>query len=108
MKSIAKMITASAAALSAFALVAMAAPAAQAGEYCMTNTSGMRGCGYATLEQLSDLSLRQRRHLRARAFFTNPCNALANDALSHNALAYQRKPAHSRSELGPAKQSVEH
>jgi hypothetical protein len=50
-KSIAKMITASAAALSAFALVAMAAPVAQAGEYCMTNTSGMRGCGYATLEQ---------------------------------------------------------
>jgi hypothetical protein len=45
MKSIAKMITASAAALSAFALVAMAAPVAQAGEYSVTNTSGMLGCG---------------------------------------------------------------
>jgi hypothetical protein len=53
------------------------------------------------------------RGLRARPFFTNPYNglsnnALANNALANNALAYQQKPAHSRSELGSAKQSVEH
>jgi uncharacterized membrane protein len=50
MKSIQKIMTASAA-LSALAFVAFASPAAQAGEDCSTNTSGMRGCGFATLEQ---------------------------------------------------------
>ncbi|WP_407181239.1 DUF3551 domain-containing protein [Bradyrhizobium sp. STM 3562] len=50
MKSIHKMLTATAA-LSTLALLAFAAPAAQAGEYCSVNTSGMRGCGYDTLEQ---------------------------------------------------------
>lgn len=103
MKSIAKMITASAAALSAFALVAMAAPAAQAGEYCMTNTSGMRGCGYATIKQCQASAAGGLGTCGRDPFFSNP-----SDALSNNALAYQPKPAHSRSELRPAKQSVEH
>ena len=51
MKPISKMITASAAALSTLALIAIATPAAYAGEFCVTNTSGMRGCGFATMEQ---------------------------------------------------------
>jgi hypothetical protein len=28
--------------------------AALAGEYCLTNTSGMRGCGFATVQQCLD------------------------------------------------------
>jgi Protein of unknown function (DUF3551) len=50
MKSIHKMMTA-AAAFSALAVVALAAPAAQAGEYCSVNSSGMRGCGFESLAQ---------------------------------------------------------
>ena len=51
MKSISKTIIASAAALCTFAVVGAATPAAYAGEFCSTNTSGMRGCGYTTMEQ---------------------------------------------------------
>ena len=50
MKSIHQLMTA-AAALSALAMAAFAAPAAQAGEYCSVNSSGMRGCGFETLAQ---------------------------------------------------------
>ena len=50
MKSIQKLMTA-AAAFSALAVVAFAAPAAQAGEYCNINSSGMRGCGFETMAQ---------------------------------------------------------
>jgi hypothetical protein len=50
MKSIHKMMTA-AAAFSALAVVALAAPGAQAGEYCSVNSSGMRGCGFESLAQ---------------------------------------------------------
>ena len=46
-----KMISASAAALCTLAFVAIAAPAAHADEYCRTDTSGMRGCGFSSLEQ---------------------------------------------------------
>jgi len=40
-----------AAAFSALAVVAFAPPAAQAGEFCNVNSSGMRGCGFQTLAQ---------------------------------------------------------
>ncbi len=50
MKSIHKLMTA-AAAFSALAAVTLAAPAAQAGEYCSVDSSNMRGCGYETLAQ---------------------------------------------------------
>ena len=37
------------------ALALLATPtAAVAGEYCLTNTSGMRGCGFATIQQCLD------------------------------------------------------
>lgn len=85
MKSIAKMITASAAALSTFALVAMAAPAAQAGEYCVTSTSGTRGCGHATIEQCQASAAGGLRTCGRDPYFTNP-----SDALPSNALPYQR------------------
>lgn len=50
MTPISKLMTASAAALCT-AVFVFAAPAAQAGEYCSTNSSGMRGCGFVSLEQ---------------------------------------------------------
>jgi Protein of unknown function (DUF3551) len=37
--------------LMALAFLAMANFSAQAGEFCVTNSSGMRGCGFATMEQ---------------------------------------------------------
>ena len=51
MRPVTKMISASAAALCTLAFVAIAAPAAHAGEYCSTDTSGMRGCSFSSLEQ---------------------------------------------------------
>ena len=51
MTPISKLMTASAAALCTAVFVGFAAPAAQAGEYCSVNSSGMRGCGYVSLEQ---------------------------------------------------------
>jgi hypothetical protein len=50
MKSIHTMMSA-AAAVCTLAFVGFAASAAQASEYCGVDDSGMRGCGYATVEQ---------------------------------------------------------
>jgi Protein of unknown function (DUF3551) len=93
MKSISKMITASAAALSTLVLVAIAAPAAHAGEFCNTNTSGMRGCGYSNLEQ-------------CQATISSTGGNCARDPFysdTKNALAYQPKHLRARSELRTAK-----
>jgi hypothetical protein len=96
MKPISKTMTASAAALSTFVIVAVAAPAAHAGEYCSTNTSGMRGCGYSSLEQ-------------CQASTAGTSATCARDPYySNTALAYQPKQTRSRSPLRPAKRSVEH
>ena len=93
MKTIAKMIAASAAALTTLAFVTIAAPAAQAGEYCSTNTSGMRGCGFSTLEQCQ---------ASVSGIGSGPC---MRDPFygNTNALAYQPKHAGARSELRPTK-----
>jgi len=48
---ISKVMTASAAALCTLAFVSFTAPTARAGEYCSTDSSGMRGCGYESLAQ---------------------------------------------------------
>jgi len=98
MQSISKMMTASAAALSTLAFVAMATPPAQAGEFCATNTSGMRGCGYSSLEQCQ----------ASMSGIGASCgrDPYYNDAST--ALAYHPKQTRSRSALRPAKQSVEH
>lgn len=85
MKSFLKFI-AVAAALRALALVAMPT-AALAGEYCLTNTSGMRGCGFATVQQCLD-SLSGTSGTCARdPFYRDP----------NSALAYQLKRGHSHS-----------
>ena len=50
MQQLLKIAAAPATALVAMAFVAMATPAS-AGDYCATNSSGMRGCGYSSMEQ---------------------------------------------------------
>ncbi|HEX9468216.1 MAG TPA: DUF3551 domain-containing protein [Bradyrhizobium sp.] len=101
MKSISKVLTASAA-LSTLAFVAMATPAAQAGEYCSTNSSGMRGCGYTSLEQCKASMAGINGTCDRDPYYTN-----ANSGNASAAMAYQPKQTHSRSALRPAKQSVE-
>ena len=97
MKPISKMMTASAAGLSTLVLVTMAAPAAHAGEYCSTNTSGMRGCGFASLEQCQ-ASISGISATCARDPFYKP---------ESNAMAYHPKQAHPRSTRHAAKQPVD-
>lgn len=83
MKTLSKMMTASAAMFGTLAFMAMAAPSAKAGEFCMTDSSGMRGCGYTTMEQC-----------RASASGKNgSCDRdpYINNASTSNALAYQPK-----------------
>jgi Protein of unknown function (DUF3551) len=68
------------------ALTFVALPtAAMAGEYCLTNTSGMRGCGFESIQQCLN-SLSGTAGTCARdPFYQDP----------HSALAY--KPMHSHS-----------
>jgi hypothetical protein len=81
----------------ALAFIALATPAAQAGEYCSTNSSGMRGCGCSRLEQCK----------ASMAGINGTCDRdpLYKDIKS--ALAYQPKQTRSRTALHPAKQTVQ-
>jgi hypothetical protein len=92
MKSILGMITAPAAALTVMAFVGMAAPAAQAGEFCMTDSSGMRGCGYATMEQCQATASGKNGSCNRDPYF-DTASAVTKTS-SRNALAYSPKPAH--------------
>ena len=87
MKSIHKMMSA-AAALSTLAFVGFAAPPALAGEYCSVNTSGMRGCGYATLEQCK-ATMSGGLGSCMRDPFYNDASAKLKSASASTALAYQ-------------------
>ena len=91
MTPISKLMTASALALCTAAFV-FAAPAAQAGEYCSTNTSGMRGCGFSSLEQCQ----------AAMSGQTGTCSRDPYLQDSKQALAYQPKQTRAR------KHAVEH
>jgi hypothetical protein len=97
MKTLSKMMTGSAAVFGTLAFMAMAAPAAQAGEFCMTDSSGMRNCGYASLDQCHASASGKNGSCGRDPFFKNPADALA-----------QAKPGHTRSLLHPVKQSVAH
>jgi len=83
MKTLSKMMTASAAVFGTLAVMAMAAPAAQAGEFCVTDSSGMRGCGFASLQQCKDSASGKNGTCDRDPFF--------NNAGTSNALAYQPK-----------------
>jgi hypothetical protein len=82
MRSLLKLIAATAA-VRALTLVAIPT-AALASEYCLTNTSGMGGCGFTTLQQCLD-SLSGSAGTCARdSFYQDP----------KSALAYQPKRSH--------------
>jgi hypothetical protein len=87
MKTIFGLASASAAALSLFALVGATTPGARAGEFCSTDSSGMRGCGYTTLEQCQVTQSGKNGTCARDPFYE------VNNANPRNALAYQ--PAHS-------------
>ena len=93
MKPISKKIAVSAAALSALALVAIAVPAARADEYCLTGPEAAHGCGFPSMDE-------------CRAASSGIGGTCSRDSLYKaptNALAYQPKRPHSRSEPHPAK-----
>jgi Protein of unknown function (DUF3551) len=78
MKQFFKLTAAPAAAMFALALMAMATPASAApGEFCRTDTSGMRGCGYSTLEQCQASSSGRGGSCDRDPFYAQPTNALA-------------------------------
>jgi hypothetical protein len=92
MKPISKMIAASAAALSTFALVVIAAPAVHADEYCITNgAQAAHGCGYPSMEVCR----------AASSGIGGMCSSLYK--APSDALAYHPKQPHLRSERHPAK-----
>jgi hypothetical protein len=82
MKSFTKLI-AVAAALRALTLVAMPT-AALASEYCLTSASGMRGCGFATVQQCLDSLSGTSGTCAREPFYQDP----------NSALAYQPKRSH--------------
>ena len=52
-------------------------PAAQASEYCNTNSSGMRGCGYSSLEQCQAAMSGQMGTCSRDPYYKDPKQALA-------------------------------
>jgi len=89
MKPISKMIVVSAAALSTFALFVIAEPAAYADDYCITNgAQAAHGCGYPNMEACQ----------AASSGIGGICMAKPSSGTSSNALAYQPKQPHLRSE----------
>jgi hypothetical protein len=80
-----------AAALSTLAFVACAAPAAQAGGFCSVDSSYMRSCGFATLEECQATESG-----KFGTCMRDPYSDDANAKLkaASNALAYQ--PKHGR------------
>ncbi|HEV7634759.1 MAG TPA: DUF3551 domain-containing protein [Bradyrhizobium sp.] len=98
MKPTSKTLTASAVVLSTLVFGMMATPAANAGEYCSTNTSGMRGCGYSTLEQCQASISGTTATCARDPFINNESNASADRPMQ----------TRSRNERHASKQSVEH
>jgi Protein of unknown function (DUF3551) len=92
MKTILGMMTAPAAALTVMAFVGLAAPAAQAGEFCMTDSSGMRGCGYASMEQCQASASGKNGSCNRDPYFETASTAAKTSP--RNALAYSPRPAH--------------
>jgi hypothetical protein len=86
MEMISKVMTASAAALCTLAFVSFAAPAAQAGEFCVTDSSGMRGCGFATLAQCQTSMSGKNGTCDRDPFYKNPKDALAQAPKHSNAV----------------------
>jgi Protein of unknown function (DUF3551) len=96
MKKFLTLAAAPATALCAIAFMTMATPAAQAGEYCGTNSSGMRGCGFSTMEQCKASMSGQNGTCDRDPFLPAASNSASNGTSSNNALAYQPKHAGSK------------
>src|SRR5258708_34651094 len=103
MKQFWKVPVAPATAVFAMAFVGMATRAS-AGDYCMTNTSGMRSCGYSTMEQCQAGVAGVFGNCYRDPFLPgeNAAKNAASNGTPSNALAYQ--PRHARSH--PAKTPV--
>jgi hypothetical protein len=98
MKNVLRIAAGPASALLAVAFLSMSTPAS-AGEYCHTDTSGMRGCGYATMEQCEAAASGKggagcyRDPFLAEA--SNPKNALAYQPTSKRAV-HHAKPVNAQ------------
>jgi hypothetical protein len=97
MKQLLKLTIAPASALFALALVAMATPAsAGPNEYCRQDiTSGMRSCGFSSLEQCQAMSAGRGGDCYRDPFLANTSNALAYQPKSSPAKSV-RKPVQNR------------
>jgi hypothetical protein len=93
MKKFLTLAAAPATALCAIAFMTMATPAS-AGEYCSTNSSGMRGCGFSSLEQCKASMSGINGTCDRDPFYKDP----------NSALAYQ--PKHAKSAAHHAKTAV--
>jgi hypothetical protein len=97
MKQFLKLTVAPASALFALALVAMATPAsAGPNEYCRQDiTSGMRSCGFSSLEQCQAMSAGRGGDCYRDPYLTDASSALAYQPKSSLAKSV-RKPVHNR------------
>lgn len=99
-KQILKISAAPAGVLCALAFFSTATPAAAAPvDYCRTDTSGMRGCGFSSLEQCQAMASG-----RGSNCYENPFPAGASGKASSSAYAYQPKHHASKG----ARKPVEH
>ena len=88
MKLTLKTLAASAATVSALAFFVMAAPAAHADDYCITNgAQAAHGCGYPSMETCR----------AAAAGIGGTCSASASSKSSNDALNYQAKQPNAKS-----------
>jgi hypothetical protein len=102
MKQLLKTTVASAAAVFALGFVAMSTPAAAASniDYCRTDiTSGMRGCGYSSLEQCHAMSSGRGGDCYPNPFPSGSASSASNN--TGNSYAYQPKHPHSKSARKP-------
>jgi hypothetical protein len=99
MKPTSKTFTASAATLFTLAFFVMIAPTAQADDYCITNgAQAAHGCGYPSMEACR----------AASAGIGGSCSLGSSSKNSSDALAFQAKQPHSRSELRARKEHTRH
>lgn len=90
----------------ALAFFSTATPAAAAQiDYCRTDTSGMRGCGYSSLEQCQAMASGCGSNCYENPF-PEGANAKANSSKASSSSAYAYQPKHPASK--GARKSVEH
>ena len=98
-KQLLKISAAPAGVFCALAFFSTATPAAAQVDYCRTDTSGMRGCGYSSLEQCQAMASG-----RGSNCYENPFPQGASAKASSSAYAYQPKRQASKG----ARKPVEH